>query len=107
MTEVNLNGVKLIIYHINGKYPLLTCKPNYLGFMGIFLKGIHLDYPAGTPLEVEFQIEKNSPQNQRVSMIMNKSEDKGTGLRLTSFDKDVITNWKNTLVNLLGQVQKA
>ena len=105
MNENNLASIRMIIYHNSDKQPILTCKPDYLGFMGIFLKGIHLGYPVGTSLEIEFQTHKNDTKGQRVSMIVNNAEDNGTGLRLKSFDKDVIIKWKNVLRNIFRFVK--
>ena len=102
MNDSHLTGIKTSIYHTNGKFPLVTCQPDHLGFMGVFLKGIHLDYPEGTPLEIEIQKNKSTLQEHRVSMILDKNTAKGTGLRLNTFDTEVVTSWKNALTSLLG-----
>lgn len=106
MRENNLDGVKMTIYHNNGNHPAITCQPDYLGFMGIFLKGVHLGYPVGTPLEIEFQMDEDKIKGQRVTMIVDKTKANGTGLRLISFETGVITRWKNILGDILQRVKK-
>lgn len=95
---------KMVIYY--NKFPIITCKPDYLGFMGIFLKGIHLGYPVGTSLEIEFQDNDKNIKGQRVSMLVNNTEDNGTGLRLKSFEHDGISRWHSVLRNILRFVKR-
>ena len=92
----DLTGFDIIVYH--EQYPFVACKPHYIGFMGVFLKGIKLDYPVGTPVEIEFLVSKNKYiDGMRVPMIINSSKADGTGLRLNDFDRYMTNKWQSIL----------
>lgn len=83
---------------LHNHYPVAICKPDYLGFMGVFLKDIYLGYPVGTQLEIELLgNEEDYMENESVSMVVSKSESNGTGLRLKNFKKDVVCRWQSVL----------
>lgn len=95
--------LKMTIYH--NQHPIISCKPDYLGFMGLFMKGIQLGYPVGTPLEVEFTNYEQNIKGQRVPMLVSNSEKNGTGLRLKNFEKEVINQWQKVLQNMRHKLQ--
>lgn len=87
----SLTDISMIVY--NGHDPVAICKPDYLGFMGLYLKKFYTEYPIGTQLEVELIDHRTNNQAVRVSMIVNKSGSDGMGLRLKSFESEVVNKW--------------
>jgi len=93
-----LTDVNMVIYH--NEYPVAMSKADHVGFMGIYFKNIFLsyNYPIGTQLDVGFVWNKNYDANaKRVPMIVNKTDNNGTGLTLKSFDESSIHHWKKIL----------
>jgi len=100
MLANSLTDINMIIYH--NQSLITTCKPDHLGFMGVFLKNIQLDYPVGTTLEVKFIWHKyDYTKVARIPMVVNHSEANGTGLRLKNFERDVVHNWKRILKTII------
>ena len=96
MRENNITDINLVIYH--NQYLVATCKSAHLGFMGIFVKDLHLDYPLGTFLEIEFLGHAHGcTEGERIPMVVNHSETNGTGLRLKDFDRDDVNKWQDIL----------
>ena len=96
MLANSLTDINMVIYH--NQSMVTACRPDHLGFMGVFLKGIHLGYPVGTFLEVKFIGHKyDYSKGIRIPMVVNHSEANGTGLRLKNFEKDVAQKWKGIL----------
>lgn len=93
----NFADLNMVIYH--DKFPIAVCKPDHLGFMGVYLKKLFLGYPVGTQLDVGFVGDvQNDSDEERVPMIVNKSGFDGTGLRLKSFENASVNKW-NTLLS--------
>lgn len=100
MLANSISNINMIIYH--NQSLVTTCKPDHLGFMGVFLKNIHLGYPVGTTLEVKFIGHKyDYTQGARIPMVVNHSEANGTGLRLKNFEWDVVKKWKGLLKTII------
>jgi len=96
MREDRLIGMNMIIYQ--NKSFVTICKPDHIGFMGVFLKDIHLGYPVGTFLEIKFVGHTyDYSQNARIPVIVNHSGKNGTGLRLKDFTKDIVKKWQRIL----------
>lgn len=89
--------INMVIFY--NHYPVMTCKPKHIGFMGIFIKDVQLDYPAGTLLEVGFIgfDEFYHIDGQRISMVVNNSDEEGTGLMLVNYKIDNLYRWKSIL----------
>lgn len=101
----NFVNVNMVVFDENSA--VAVCKPDHLGFMGIFLKNIFLSYPVGTELDIGFiGLEKNEIEKERVPMVVNTTNSEGTGLRLNSFENDIIEKWKSLLVSLPNCVPK-
>lgn len=93
------SDVKMVVYH--DEYPVALCKPEHLGFMGVYFKNIYLGYPVGTRLDVGFfGHDIHDVEEDRVPMIVNKTDFDGTGLRLQSFENENIQKW-NSLRSLI------
>lgn len=94
---------KMVVFHDDSA--VAVCKPDHLGFMGVYLKNIFLKYPVGTRLDVGFFAhETNEFDSKRVQMVVNKSDSTGTGLRLLSFEKDSIEKWRNLLLSVTNRL---
>jgi hypothetical protein len=95
----NLTNTDMIIYH--NHQPIQTCKADHIGFMGVYLKNINLGYPVGTSLEIEFIIHHDDyMESKSVLMVVNKSGNDGTGLRLTSFQDYDVNKWQDILQDI-------
>lgn len=95
----NITNTDMIIYH--NQNLITTCKAERLGFMGVYLHDIDLAYPVGTSLDIEFIIHNvDYVESKSVSMIVNHTDNDGTGLILKSFDDDEINNWQNILQHI-------
>lgn len=95
----NFADVNMIIY--KGNNAVAICKPDHLGFIGVYFKNIFLCYPVGTHLDIGFLgHKKNDAEEDRLSMIVNKSGFEGTGLRLKNFEKESINKWRNLLQSI-------
>lgn len=95
----DLADLNMILYHDN--YPIAACRPEYLGFMGVYFKNIVLNYPIGTDLDIHFTgYEDKGSIKDRLPMVVNKSGVDGTGLRLKSFEKESISKWMSLLQSM-------
>lgn len=96
MQANNSKDLNMVIYHEDDMVAI--CKPDYIGFMGVFLKNIVFDYPQGTQLDVMFVDFQNKFNiDERVAMVVNKSDYDGLGLRLKNFENSTVKKWYNIL----------
>lgn len=96
----NVTDINMVIYH-NQSY-VATCKPDHLGFMGVYVKDVNLDYPVGTNLDVKFIGHKYQYLHDvHMPMIVNHLEADGTGLRLKNFKKDHVNKWQDFLQTVM------
>ncbi len=94
----NFSHEKIIIYH--KQCPIAICKPDHLGLMGVYLEDLFLGYPVGTHVDIGFFKHKyKDAEEECVSMIINKTDFTGTGLRLKNFDSDSVFKWRNLLTS--------
>ena len=96
MQAENTKDINMVIYHKQDVVAI--CKPDYVGFMGVFLKELILDYPKGTQLDVMFiDFENEFSINERVAMVVNKCDYDGVGLRLQNFESGTVDEWYKIL----------
>lgn len=99
MKNINYLDIDLVLYH-NDK-PVNVCKLDYIGLMGMHVKGHSLTYPKNSPLEIEvLGPYKTSIDNSRVPVVVSSNDDEGIGLRLKSYDDELVQSW----VALLSEV---
>lgn len=90
------SNINMVVFHDH--FPIAVCKPEHLGFVGVFFKNLDLYYPVGTPLEVEFLgSDDDYTDTERVEMVVNNSASDGTGLRLKNFKQDNVNKWQSIL----------
>ena len=96
MKEQSLLDINLVLYH-NDK-PVGVCTLDYIGLLGMRVKGLHLKYPDNRTLEVEvIGPNKMCVDNSRVPVVVSSSDDEGIGLQLESFDEELVQRWSGLL----------
>jgi hypothetical protein len=96
MQTENKKDINMVIYHKQDVVAI--CKPDYVGFMGVFLKELIFDYPKGTQLDVMFiDFENSFNKEERVAMVVSKSDYDGLGLRLQNFENKTVDKWYKIL----------
>jgi hypothetical protein len=81
------NIVRVRLFHDN--YPVIKCRANYLGALGMQVESGPLFYQKGTELEVELTLEQQQLQC-RVPVIVTRKEYNNLGL--TFLNHDMQTN---------------